>query len=402
MNNIFHFGQVVYLMQSKITLIQEKQAAFLQGHPWIYPNAIKNAHRCKTGELVSIVDEQDQCIATGVFNEHSLYRVRILAYAGDPVEHGNIASIIHYRLQQAITLRSLLNLDAQQTSAYRLFNSEADGLSGLTIDRFNQTLVVSSSAFWVEQHRQIIEDSLQQLISNIDIIWFSQAKSLKQDGWVAQEATLNERITQVQEAGVHFEINFLNTQKTGLFIDQRENHQRIAALARGKRVLDLYTYTGGFALHAAKAGASHVTAVDSSSAAIAQAKKNADLNQLSGIEFIAADARDYLTHAGEYDIIILDPPKLIPSKKHLTAAKNYYRFLHREMFKHMKPGSLLMTCNCSSAISSAQFNALVQTQAQVMEKTVRTLGIYGPSACHPTIASFPEGNYLTALLLAVV
>lgn len=126
------------------------------------------------------------------------------------------------------------------------------------------------------------------------------------------------------------------------------------------------------------------------------------LQEAPNIDFVEADARDYLAKAGEYDVVILDPPKLVPSQKHLQRAKNYYRFLHREVFKHMKSGSLLMTCNCSSALSSADFCSLVSAQAAAVGKQARVLGIYGPASCHPTLASFPEGNYLTAILLAVV
>ncbi len=151
-------------------------------------------------------------------------------------------------------------------------------------------------------------------------------------------------------------------------------------------MLDLYSYTGGFALHAAMAGASRVTAVDSSSLAIEQARQNALINGLSdSIEFIEADA-----------------PKLVPSQQHLEKAKNYYRFLHREIFKAMQSGSLLMTCNCSSALSPMDFCNLVSAQAAMVKKQVRILGIFGPASCHPTLSAFPEGNYLTAVLLAVV
>ena len=190
-------------------------------------------------------------------------------------------------------------------------------------------------------------------------------------------------------------------QKTGLFIDQRENHERIASLASGKRVLDLYTYTGGFALHAAKSGARHVTAVDSSKQAIEMARMNAELNQVENVEFIVSDSRNYLNQAADYDLIILDPPKLVPSKKHLLQAKNYYRFLHREIFKNMRPGSLLMTCNCSSALSTLEFLNLVTSQSGPVAKQLRVLGVYGPASCHPMLPGFPEGNYLTALLLAI-
>ncbi len=388
-------------MQAKVVLTSEKFSSFKAGHPWVFPKAISTQEACRTGELVHILDAQGQHLATGVYNAHSLYRVRILAYAADRVQHDTLESIILYRINQAINLRELLCLKESGTTAFRLFNSEADGLSGLTIDRFNHTLVVSSSALWVEKHRELIKACLKIALPETEILWFPQVNALKQEGLTVEPVTI-ERSEHVLEAGLQFAVNFSNAQKTGLFLDQRDNHQRIAQLARGKRVLDLYTYTGGFALHAARAGAKQVTAIDSSEAAIQQGKQNAELNQLTQIDFIKEDARAYLEKAGEYDIVVLDPPKLIPSKQHLNAAKNYYRFLHREVFKAMKPGSLLMTCNCSSAIDASQFNDLIHTQARMVNQTVRTLGIYGPSLCHPTLASFPEGNYLCAILLAIV
>jgi 23S rRNA (cytosine1962-C5)-methyltransferase len=388
-------------MPAKVILSPEKSAPFKHGHPWIYPKSIVSQEDCQTGELVQVWDKHDQHIATGIYNAHSLYRVRILAYAHDPVQHDSLESILLYRLHQAIRLREMLALKEKQTTAYRLFNSEAEGLSGLTIDRFNQILVVSSSALWVEKHRELIIACIKQSIHHAEIFWFPQTQALKQEGLSVEAASI-ERTEIVLESGLKFSVNFSHAQKTGLFLDQRDNHQRIAQLARGKRVLDLYTYTGGFGLHAAQAGAAQVTAIDSSASAIHQAQENAKLNNLTQIDFIKEDARTYLEKAGEYDIVILDPPKLVPSKKHLNAAKNYYRFLHREVFKVMKPGSLLMTCNCSSAMDASEFNILIHTQARMVNRTARTLGIYGPSLCHPTLASFPEGNYLCAILLAIL
>lgn len=390
-------------MNSIVTLTSAKQHAFLKGHPWIFPKAIaKHDASCKNGALVRVEDAEGHHVATGVFNAHSMYRVRILAYAFEAVDHLSLESIILHRLEQALLLRTQLQLPSQQTTAYRLFNSEADGLSGLTIDRFNQALVVASSAFWVEEHQALIRNCIQKMMPHNDILWVSQPKPLKQDGWILTETTPHERTEQIREAGVLFQIDFSTTQKTGLFIDQRENHQRVAQLAQGKRVLDLYSYTGGFALHAALNNAKSVTAIDSSAAAISQAKENAKLNGIESIEFIMADARDYLARCGEYDLIILDPPKLVPSVKHIERAKNYYRFLHREAFKHMRPGTLLMTCNCSSAMSASQFSELVSLQATAVGKTARTLGVFGPASCHPTLPGFPEGHYLTAILLAIV
>lgn len=390
-------------MNAKIILLAAKQNTVLRGHPWVFPKAIaRTSGKLVTGHLVDVYTADETLIGVGAYNEHSLYRVRVLALANEHIDTRDFSSLIRHRLKQAHQIRCSLNLPNEQTTAYRFFNSEADGLSGLTIDRFNQTFVVASSAYWVELNKDVIINALHELFPNDQIIWMPQSKPLSQDGWKQVSAPEAHQNAQVLEAGVIYQVEFANTQKTGLFLDQRENHQRIAQLAQGKKVLDLYSYTGGFALHAAKAGAAMVTAVDSSAQAIAQGKKNAELNGLSNIEFIEADARDYLVKAGDYDVVMLDPPKLVPSQQHVQRAKNYYRFLHREVFKHMKSGSLLMTCNCSSALSSQEFSSLVSSQAAAVGKQARILGIYGPASCHPTLASFPEGNYLTAVLLAVV
>lgn len=389
-------------MRAKIIVGTAKQNTILRGHPWIFPKAIvQSKGSLITGDLVDIYNEEHQFLGVGAYNEHSLYRVRVLALAHEK-NMTNYEELIKTRLYQAQRLRQSLGLPNGQTNAYRLFNSEADGLSGLTIDRFNHHCVVSSSAYWVENNREIITQIIQTVLPQDEILWFSQAKPLSQDGWKGELTSEGNQSTHIVELGILFHIEFAKAQKTGLFIDQRENHRRIAELAKGKKVLDLYTYTGGFALHAAAAGAAMVIGVDSSEQAIRQARENAVLNQLTNIEFIEADARDYLSRSSEFDIIILDPPKLIPSQQHLHRAKNYYRFLHRQVFQVMKPGALLMTCNCSSALSAADFCALVSAQALAVGKQVRILGTYGPAACHPTLAAFPEGNYLTAILFAVV
>lgn len=393
---LFNMNACIYLHPSKLSTIR-------RGHPWIFPKAIHHETNApKTGNLVKIFSNDGEQFGVGVYNAHSLYRVRVLTRCEEKIDDAHFETIIIHRLKQALLLRHSLNLPNPLTTAYRLFNSEADGLSGLTIDRFNQTCVVSSSAYWVEENKALLTNIIQSLLQNDEVIWIPQMKALAQDGWKESVEYSSQRIEQVAESGVQFQVDFANTQKTGLFLDQRENHMRIGALASGKRVLDLYSYTGGFALHAAKGGATKVTAVDSSSHAIEQAKKNADLNSLHAIEWQHADARDYLSQAGQYDIIILDPPKLVPSQQHLQRAKNYYRFLHREVFKAMQPGSLLMTCNCSSALNSSDFTDLAYTQARAVGKSARVLGVFGPSSCHPTLPAFPEGNYLTAVLLGIV
>ena len=388
-------------MTPAIYLHRTKEGAALRGHPWIFPKAIARTDgHPVTGHLVTVYGSNEACFGVGVYNEHSLYRVRMLAYSFEAIDTSSIETLVLHRLTSARLLRQSLQLPNPLTNAYRLFNSEGDGLSGLTIDCFHQSLVVSSSAYWVEMHRESILRILEQVMPTHRVIWLSQAKPLAQDGF---SGALAEGVGEslVSEAGVLFQVNFGTTQKTGLFLDQRENHQRIGALAKGMRVLDLYTYTGGFALHAALGGASQVTAVDSSHHAILAARHNAELNGTDVIDFIEADARDYLNKAGDSDMVILDPPKLVPSQKHVVRAKNYYRFLHREVFKELRTGALLLTCNCSSALSTQDFTELVSAQARATGKVARILGVYGPARCHPMLSAFPEGQYLTAVLLAI-
>lgn len=391
-------------MIAQITLAAAKQNTILRGHPWVFPKAIKTSKgRLITGELIAIHNSEERVIGFGVYNEHSLYRVRILFLTDDLREVLTLDAIVRQRFQQAFTVRTLLQLPNSETNAYRLFNSEADGLSGITIDRFNKICVISSSAYWVEHHRILIMDVLHDLLPQDQVLWFSQTKALLQDGWMLNsEPNIDNIYTDILEAGIRYHVDFSCSQKTGLFLDQRDNHQRVASVCNGKKVLDLYCYTGGFALHAAKAGAIQVKAIDSSAAAIQQAQYNAELNGLNQIEFITADARNHLSEAQYYDVIILDPPKLVPSRSHAEKAKNYYRFLHRELFKSMKSGSLLMTCNCSAALSAHEFGMLVSTQARMVAKDIRILGVFGPALCHPTLVSFPEGNYLCAILLVVL
>ena len=391
-------------MPTKIILSSQKQQKIIAGHPWVFPQAIQKIQgKPLDGDWVEVYTAQGELIGGGFFNSHSLYRVRMIAHAKLMQTFNNWQDILKFKIEQAIYLRKNLGFPNHHTNGFRLCNSESDGLSGLVIDTFNHISVISSSAYWTELHREFMMGILKKHFPQQQFLWFGQVKSLQQDGWSHPHRDEGQGIsTMVKEADVLFEIHFENVQKTGIFLDQRENHQRVAALCKDKTVLDLYTYHGGFALHAAKAGAKHVVAVDSSAPAIEHAKKNADLNHLHHIEWVVDDAKNHLERSGDFDVVVLDPPKLVPSKKHLHQAKNLYRFLHRQVFRNMKSGSILMTCNCSSALNSEEFTQLVAQQASSEQRQIQILGIYGPSICHPVLPVFPEGQYLTALLVCVI
>jgi 23S rRNA (cytosine1962-C5)-methyltransferase len=391
-------------MTTKIFLNAAKQQKIIAGHPWVFPHAIQQIKgKPNTGEWVDVYDNEMNKIGGGFFNSNSLYRVRMIANKSLIEQFSNWQDIIQYRLEKALLLRTTLGLPNQANTAFRLCNSECDGLSGLVIDVLNDFAVVSSSAYWVEQNREQITHIIKTLLPKHQVLWFGQPKPLAQDGWTTPYRDTAQNLkTTIQEDSVLFEVHFENTQKTGIYIDQRENHARLARLCKGKKVLDLYTYHGGFAIHAAKAGAIEIKAVDSSEPAIEHAKRNAILNQTPDINWEVGDAKDFLNEAGHYDVVILDPPKLIPSKKHLNQAKNLYRFLHRQLFKVMQSGSILMTCNCSSALSMQDFTNLVAQQASNEGRQIQILGTFGPALCHPTLPIFPEGQYLSAILLSVM
>jgi 23S rRNA (cytosine1962-C5)-methyltransferase len=390
-------------MQTKVILSSQKQQKIIAGHPWVFPQAIQKIQGSpKAGDWVEVFDSQGTLVGAGFFNDNSLYRVRMIANDKIMLNFKSWEEVLKFRIEQAIALRQSLGFPNEDTTGYRLCNSESDGLSGLVIDTFNEITVISSSAFWTELHREFILNLLKQHFPQQKFLWLGQIKPLQQDGWSSPHRDSGEGLkTIVKEAGVQFEINFENVQKTGIFLDQRENHQRLASLCKNKKVLDLYTYHGGFALHAALAGATDVTAVDSSAPAIEHAKHNASINGVNRIEWIVDDAKNHLEKAKDYDVIVLDPPKLVPSKKHLNQAKNLYRFLHRQVFRNMKSGSILMTCNCSSALNTQEFTQLVAQQATAEHRQIQILGVYGPAICHPVLPHFPEGQYLTAVLVCV-
>lgn len=235
-------------MKAKVILLKAKQNTVLRGHPWIFPKAIAKTHgKLITGHLIDIYSAEEELIGVGIYNEHSLYRVRVLALSNESLDTSNLHTLITHRLNQAKQVRDCLSLPNEETTAYRLFNSEADGLSGLTIDRFNQNCVVASSAYWVELNREVIINALKNLFPADQIIWMPQSKPLSQDGWKQISVQEQHYNTKVLEAGVIYEVEFAQAQKTGLFLDQRENHQRIAQLSKGKKYW-IFTATAAVSL----------------------------------------------------------------------------------------------------------------------------------------------------------
>lgn len=368
------------------------------GNPFVYPKAADHWSPSLTmGEWVRVADSSGQLIGHGVFNPNSLYHVRMLSFGVE----STLEEAIRLRIQQAIQLRLLLNLPNEHTNAYRLINSEGDGLSGVTVDIFNSHAVVAVTGAWALVHRELLSQLLQEALPNITFIWRPMAKALKQEGWEeALEIDEKNEIIQIKENDLVYEINPYQGQKTGFYCDQRETRSLVQAYAKNRNVLDVCCFSGGFSLHAALGGAESVLGIDSSADAIEAAQRNATLNDLKA-EFKESDALDALTKVEGADFIILDPPKLAPSQKHIQKALKHYVQLNEAAMLALPADGLLLTCSCSGAVSLDDFQQALRQAALNAGKHAQILKTGGAGADHPVHLAFPDGNYLKWVLLKI-
>ena len=405
---------------------------------------------------------QSQLIGYGVYNPLSMYRVRMLCH--DTIHKGltkelrsirkqiqrrgsiqssskedycmttvQLKLILERKLSDAIYTRMAMGLPSPGiTDTYRLVNGEGDGLSGLAVDIIGGTVIVMASAAWCEIHKQTILQVLQTSLTknhpsyidkDIDIVWRTTPSRLKQDGYEIQdnsssESTDDERALEsviATESSVKYITYPSDGQKTGFYCDQRDNRLMVAELCNNKRVLDLCCYNGGFALNAMIRGAVSAKGVDSSQDAVDAATENAKLNGLGNkdISFVKDDISTFMKSAidsgeDEYDVIVLDPPKLAPSISSLDKASRKYHALNRDAMNLIdkKQGGLLLTCTCSAAMSQKDggqyFLNMVNGAGLSARRRVTLLKVSGAAPCHAqSPASFPAGHYLTAALFHV-
>jgi len=395
---------------SEITLINLKRGRakpFWHGNPLVYSGAIHSVDgHPQAGSIVIVNDDQGQPVGWGIFNPHSQYRVRLLAFAGEAIFHDRaLLPLLTERLQAARNLRRTFGLPSSETNAYRLLNSEGDRTTGLTVDMYGLVAVVASSALWTELYRREVEAAIAKVLASQRIIWHPMTGPLQRDSWQPSARGVIGKThlgVQIQELGITYKVMLGRGQKTGFYCDQRDNRKLIRELSRGRQVLDIFCYTGGFALNAAKGGAQKVAGVDTSKAAIELAQENARLNDLQDIQFQRGDALSVLHQERQVDLIILDPPKLAPSRRELAHALRHYQRLNREALRLLKPGGLLFTCSCSAALKLEAFRDILREAAHQAERTITILKVTSAGPDHPVHPAFPEGHYLTCLLIAVV
>jgi 23S rRNA (cytosine1962-C5)-methyltransferase len=378
-------------------------------HPWVYRSDIVEANDVPPGALVRVHDQRGKFLGTALYSSSSQIAIRM-------VSHGSVAdlpALVAERIRDAIAYRTGNDL-VRNTDAYRIVFSEADFLPGLIVDRYNDvlSLQILTQAMDAAPVREVIVQTLREEFQPAGIVERVDARIRELEQLPARPSGLlwgDKSSTDVTMNGVRFHHDGLQGQKTGAFLDQRENYAAAAEYAHGE-ALDVFCYQGGFALHLA-AKCSSVTGVDSSRPALEMAEKNAALNAtliaaLNGgeLEWIEANAfdllRDYAAANRRYDTIVLDPPAFAKTKRDLEKALGGYKELNLRAMKMLRPGGILVTCCCSYHVSAADFLKVVADAAQDAHKTLRVVENRGAARDHPMLLNVPETSYLRCLILS--
>jgi 23S rRNA (cytosine1962-C5)-methyltransferase len=387
---------------SRKTIILPKGRRARIGSPWIFSNEIRMDEAAKSiaaGSIVNVRGEDGRSFGTGYFNPKSLIAVRLLAEDCDvAIDAGFFAA----RLSRALALRDSL----YSRPFYRLFHAEGDGVPGLVIDRFGDTLTVQVGTAGMERQIDAILGALDQVLAPATVILRADAPSRALEGLDSYVKTVKgegHRIA-VEENGARYIADLREGQKTGWYYDQRDNRAFIAPLAKGKTVLDAYSYTGGFGILAAKAGAREVVCVDSSAPALALAEESARANAIS-IKPVRADVFEELERlaaAGErFDIVLADPPPFVKSKKDLEPGAKAYRKLARLAAGVTAPGGLLMLASCSHNIPAERFAAECAAGLLRTGRRAALIRQSGAGPDHPVHPLLPESAYLKAVAYAL-
>jgi 23S rRNA (cytosine1962-C5)-methyltransferase len=381
-------------------LIIAPRARIFHGHEWVYSTEIKKSFgNPQPGDVITLKDFRDRPLGSAIFNPTSQIVARRFSRRRQDLD----ADFFLRRIRQAIHLRA--ELPGIDETLARLVWSESDGIPGLIVDRYGDHLCVQTTTLAMDMRVDLIRDALVELLAPKSITLRNDSPSRKAEG-MEQSITLihgeNPGAFTVTANGITFEIDLIDGQKTGLYLDQLQAHAEVAALSKGLRVLDCFTNQGGFALACAKAGAAKVTAVDISASACAAARKNAELNGLE-IEVIEANVFDFLKSAqSEYDLIILDPPSFTKNKKTLMDAMRGYKEIHLRALKLLEKDGILSTFCCSHHASRELFLENLADASVDAKKSLRLLTEHHQRSDHPVLIAIPETSYLKGFTSRVI
>ncbi|MBC8324858.1 MAG: class I SAM-dependent rRNA methyltransferase [Verrucomicrobia subdivision 3 bacterium] len=373
------------------------------GHPWIYRRSLQPLETPPPdGAWVEVVDQRQRFLGRGFWHNTSKIAVRLMTH------HRNEPDAVFWRqkIQAAITYRKRVMPNA---TSLRLISSEADGLSGLIVDRYESNLVLQITAAGMEQHRPLILAALKDFVKPDCIVERNDVRAREFEGLTQSKGVLHGELAkpvETQLGGLTIAMDLLEGHKTGGYLDQQLNHTSVAAHCEGKRVLDCFTFQGGFALHAAKAGASEVLGLDQSEEAVAQARTNATANHLEA-SFETANVFDWLKRNSgkeprEFDVVILDPPSFTRNRASVPDALRGYKEIHLRALRLLSPGGMLATFCCSHHVDDDLFLDTILSAAADARRVLRLKETYRQSPDHPIIPAIRETEYLKGFLLEVL
>ncbi len=383
-----------------------------EGHPWVFAGSIARTDgEAADGDEVDVLAPGGRFLGRGLLSLSSSIRVRLFTRSRE--EHFN-ETFLRNRLESAIRFRrGCLGLPCPgQTDAFRLVHSEADGLPGLVVDLYDRIVVCQISHRGIEQRKATVFRILDELLEPQAILQADDPSARRLEGlepieeWVGGSEPIGP--FEVTELGIRYPIEFVGAQKTGLYLDQRENRERVVRFGQGRRILDAFCHAGGFALNLARAagGEEEILGLDSSRSAIEMASRAARQNGLEHrVRFEREDVYRWMGRARreeqQFGLILLDPPPYARSGRHLRAALQKYRELHRLALNLLEPQGVLVTCNCSRAASGGPFERMFAGAASDVGRGARIFGRGGQSADHPVSPACPEGRYLEVLFAHV-
>lgn len=398
-----------------LTITKKGEAAIKKGHPWVYDAEImQTIGETENGCLVDVVSTRGSYLGTGFLSTNSKIRVRVLS---SNANESFSPAFWERRLKYAIDYRKTVMGD--DFSCCRLVFGEADGLPGLTVDRFSDIIVTQVLSYGMDKIKDMIYNSLIKIlreggeeISGLyerNDVAIRELEGLEQyKGWYEAIPHPESTVTEICENGIKYLVDVENGQKTGFFLDQKYNRLAVSKIAKGKKVLDCFTHTGSFALNAAMGGAEHVTAVDVSKTAVEMAKANAERNGLDGrMDFLAADVFDLLPEleakgGKPYDFIILDPPAFTKSRKTVRSAERGYKEINYRAMKLLPRGGYLATCSCSHFMKNELFVKMLHDAAADAGVQLKQIEARQQACDHPVLWNVPETNYLKFYIFQVV
>lgn len=395
---------------------KKAEASLKKGHPWVYDTEIKSVEgEWTNGCLTDVLSEKGAYLGTGFVSEKSKIRIRILSQnANDKYDE----AFFRRRIKYAVDYRKTVMGD--DFSACRLVFGEADGLPGLTVDRYENLIVTQVLSYGMDKIKDIIYRSILDVLADdnvkIDGIYERNDVAIREleglevyKGWYESDfiTAAPSAVTEICENGIRYDVDVENGQKTGFFLDQKYNRLAAAKIAKGKRVLDCFTHTGSFALNAAKGGAAHVTAVDISQTAVDMVKTNAEKNGLADrMDFVCANVFDLLPELcktkGQYDMIILDPPAFTKNRRTISDAERGYKEINYRAMKLLPRGGYLATCSCSHFMDNGLFVKMLMSAAADAGVSLKLIEARRQSPDHPTLLNVPETDYLKFYLFQIV